>query len=186
MVQTEKAQTIFTQNLWEKHYQYFYLLMKTHHANLLCSAPPLQTTSFGLKLLQSLSKASMALLVLFFFFFTFALTGCSNKHETSWELQDKVTVPMPQEGCKAMNFAAVRGKSMPCLPSQLLPVLLLPHMNVKKCNHAYLSLKEGKRKAHTCGQREGLGNTFWHLIRQDQKKELLVCLTWVVNQKSSS
>lgn len=71
MVQTQKAQATFAQNLWEKHYQYLYLLMETHHANLPCSAPPLQTTSFGLKLLQSHSQASMVLVVLFGFDFFF-------------------------------------------------------------------------------------------------------------------
>lgn len=84
-----------------------------------------------------------------------------------------------------MNFTAVRGKNMPCLPSHLLPVLLSSHMNVKKCNQARLSPKEGKKKAPTCAQREQSGNTFWDLRRQDLRRELLVYLTWVVNQKSA-
>lgn len=79
---------------------------------------------------------------------------------------------MAQEGLKAMNFTAIRGKSMPCLSSQLLPVLLSCQVNVKECNHACLSPKEGKEKTLTCGQREQLGNTLWHLIRQDLKKRV--------------
>lgn len=108
---------------------------------------------------------------------------------TSMRLQGRAwprsLCPLSQEGREAMNIAAAGGKSMPCLPSQLLPVLFPSHVNVKKCNPARLSPKEGKKKALTCGQRQQSGNTFWDLVRQDLKKELLMYLTWVVNQKSA-
>jgi len=94
----------------------------------------------------------MVLVVLFFL--SCSLTACSNKHETSGERLAKVTVPTSQEGRKAMNFTATRGKIVPCLLSQQLPALLSSHVNVKKCIHTHLSPKEGKKKALTRGQRE--------------------------------
>lgn len=123
-VQRQKDWATLIENLWEK--KTLAIPLPTHGNIMLIYAVLLHLLDhkFRLKVAAFTLKSLDA-------------TGClfvwsSNQRKISEKCLSKVTVFVSQEGCKAMNFATIRGKGITCLPRQLLPGLVSSHQNVKK------------------------------------------------------